>query len=82
VLAVARNLATLAIAVGLLLIGGLAGVQFAESGRWAYALVYGLIIPLGTVLEWRVQRRRGKEAGEAADRLVGVIALALTGALL
>jgi hypothetical protein len=67
------------LAVGLAIASASAFLHFAEAGRWTYAIVFGLIVPLGAAIEWRKQRSRGEAAARASEQMLVYVALALLG---
>jgi len=42
-----------------------------------FDLILGVILPLGSLYEWRKQRLRSEEAREVADRLFGLLLITL-----
>lgn len=61
--------------VPLMACGLLAFYSFVAEGRLVYACVFGLIVPIGAAFESRALRERGY--GEAVDRLLPLVAIAL-----
>lgn len=66
------------IAAGGLAIAGHAFFELANAGRWIEAGLYGLGVPLAAAIEWRAAWRRGPEESAAAERLIILIAVALS----
>jgi hypothetical protein len=62
--------------------GFVAAQHFVIAGRMIWAAVYGLLIPIGTILEWRAARLRSEAEGRAAEKLLGAVAFALMGTAL
>lgn len=66
------------IAIMLVIVAIAVFYEFATAGRWLYAITFGVIVPIGTALEWRAARARG--AGEIAEKFVAIVAAALLAA--
>jgi hypothetical protein len=65
-------------ALVLLGIGSLvAFVQFATADRWTFAVLFGLVLPLVALFDWRVAHQRSEEAGRIANQWLGMFSLAL-----
>jgi hypothetical protein len=54
--------------------------QFATDGQWTFAVLIGLVLPLGAAFEWRVQTERSEEAARMANRWVYLVSFALLAA--
>lgn len=54
--------------------------QFATAGHWTFAVLFGLVLPLGAAFDWRAQQKHGEEAGRAANRWLAMFAFALLAA--
>lgn len=67
------------LAVGFAIASASAFLHFAEAGNWTYAIVFGLIVPLGAAIEWWKQRSRGDAAAQASEHMLSYVALALIG---
>lgn len=55
-------------------------VQFATSGRWIFAVIFGLVLPIVVLLDWQAQQGRGEQAARAANHTLFFFSFALFGA--
>jgi hypothetical protein len=72
----------LAALVPLTITGCLAFYQFALADDWTYAVLFGLVLPVTAVLDWKAQYTLGDEAGRAANRWLMIVSFALLAASL
>jgi hypothetical protein len=55
-------------------------VQFAATDRWTFAVLFGVVLPLGALLDWRLAQQRSEEAGRTANHWLLLFSFALLAA--
>jgi uncharacterized membrane protein SirB2 len=80
VLVIRRKAETIGALVQLAIAACVAFYQFAESGRWTFAALFGVVLPIAAAFDWRAQQAHGEEAGRTANRWLAMISFALLAA--
>ena len=60
-----------------LVFGALIAYQFAVAGRWFGMAMFGVVFPVGALLDWGFARSRSASPRDAADRVLLSVVLAL-----
>lgn len=74
-----RRALTILYTAGLLFAAFTVIKNFVGSGHWLSAFLYGVLVPVGAVIEWRRANRRGGEAAEVAQRMIVAVLVAMIG---